>query len=48
VTDQISIDLYKEEYQTALSSAIKVAYIDDLRAESKITVNIERALNYSN
>ena len=43
VTDQISIDLYKEEYQAALSSAIKVAYIDDLRAESKIKVNIERA-----
>lgn len=48
VTDQISIDLYKEEYQAALSSAIKVAYIDDLRAESKIKVNIERILSYSN
>ena len=48
VTDQISIDLYKEEYQAALSSAIKIAYIDDLRAESKIKVNIERILSFSN
>jgi peptidyl-prolyl cis-trans isomerase D len=45
VTDQISIDLYQEEYQAALSDAIKVAYIDDLRAESKIKINIERIIN---
>jgi len=44
VTDQISIDLYREEYQAALSSAIKIAYIDDLRAESNIDVNIEMIL----
>jgi len=46
VTDQISIDLYKEEYQAALSSAIKVAYIDDLRAESNIKINTERVLGF--
>jgi peptidyl-prolyl cis-trans isomerase D len=46
VTDQISIDLYKEEYQAALISAIKVAYIDDLRAESNIKINTERVLGY--
>jgi peptidyl-prolyl cis-trans isomerase D len=46
VIDPISIDLYKEEYQAALSSAIKIAYIDDLRAESadNIDVNIEMVL----
>ena len=46
VTDQISIDLYKEEYQAALSNAIKVAYIDDLRAESNIKINTERVLGF--
>jgi peptidyl-prolyl cis-trans isomerase D len=46
VTDQISIDLYKEEYQAALVSAIKVAYIDDLRAESNIKINTERVLGF--
>ena len=46
VTDQISIDLYKEEYQAALSSAVKIAYIDDLRAESNIKINTERVLGY--
>ena len=46
VTDKISIDLYKEEYQAALSSAIKVAYIDDLRAESNIKINTEKVLGF--
>ena len=46
VTDQISIDLYKEEYQAALISAIKVAYIDDLRAKSNIKINTENVLGY--
>ena len=31
VDDQLSVDLYRDEYETALKKAIQAAYIDDLK-----------------
>ena len=39
VTDELSVDLYREEYEKALKGAIQAAYIDDLRADAKIKIN---------
>lgn len=39
VTDAISVDLYREQYEKALKGAIQAAYIDDLRADATIKIN---------
>ena len=39
VTDALSVDLYREEYEKALKGAIQAAYIDDLRADATIKIN---------
>ncbi|MDA7751138.1 SurA N-terminal domain-containing protein [Methylophilaceae bacterium] len=39
ITDELSVDLYREEYEKALKGAIQAAYIDDLRADAKIKIN---------
>jgi hypothetical protein len=39
VDDQLSVDLYRDEYETALKSAIQAAYVDDLKEGSDIEIN---------
>ena len=39
VTDALSVDLYREEYEKALKGAIQAAYIYDLRADATIKIN---------
>ena len=44
VDDQLSVDLYRDEYETALKKAIQAAYIDDLKENADIKIN-ERVFN---
>ncbi len=39
VDDELSVDLYRDEYETAIKTAIQAAYVDDLRADADIQVN---------
>ena len=39
VDDQLSVDLYRDEYETAVKKAIQAAYIDDLKENADIKIN---------
>jgi peptidyl-prolyl cis-trans isomerase D len=39
VEDELSLDLYRDEYETALRSAIQAAYVDDLKENADIEIN---------
>ena len=39
VDDQLSVDLYRDEYETAIKGAIQAAYVDDLKENSDIEIN---------
>jgi peptidyl-prolyl cis-trans isomerase D len=47
VTDNLSIDIYRDEYVAALKDAIDNAYVDDLRAMADIEYN-PQVIQYSN
>ncbi|MGE4596542.1 MAG: peptidylprolyl isomerase, partial [Methylophilaceae bacterium] len=39
ITEQLSIDIYKDEYVAALKEEIESAFINDLRSEASIKYN---------
>jgi hypothetical protein len=39
VDDELSVDLYRDEYEKAIKEAVQAAYIDDLRSEAEIKIN---------
>jgi len=47
VTDNLSVDIYRDEYVAALKDAIDNAYVDDLRAMADIEYN-PQVIQYSN
>ena len=47
VTDNLSVDIYRDEYMAALKDAIDNAYVDDLRAMADIEYN-PQVIQYRN
>jgi len=41
VEDELSLDLYRDEYEKAIKEAVQAAYIDDLRSSADIEVNTQ-------
>ena len=41
VEDELSVDLYRDEYEKAIKEAVQAAYIDDLRSSADIEVNTQ-------
>jgi len=39
VDDELSVDLYREEYEKALKASLQAAYIDDLKSSADIEIN---------
>ncbi len=39
VDDELSVDLYREEYEKALKASVQAAYIDDLKSSADIEIN---------
>ena len=47
MTDNLSVDIYRDEYVAALKDAIDNAYVDDLRAMADIEYN-PQVIQYRN